>query len=373
MFFLFYFLLSAEVSCSFISRVGVIAMYFHGDILSVALFALYFSIVHGYSINSTISTYAGYTISNFDKRGDGDVAAAATISVPFGIYADSFDNIFITESQYIRRISGSMGTISTYAGGGDNSLSNDILASQVLIVLPYGIAGDTASNIYYADSSQCCVRKISAGTLRVNTVVGECGTTGPSSSSASSGLSARLSQPRGLFYYSPNNVLYIVDSANHVVLAYYVKTDVAIVVAGLVGSSGYNGEGAATSYSLSRPSDVFVDSAQNLYITDSENFRVRFVQNSTRTMSTVAGNGAAGSAGNGGPVSSAPIQNPSSVCLDASGDMFVFSVVPNQVRVVSNGVINTPVASSSQVRYPCPHFSKQQITILYYVFVFFSA
>ncbi|RYH29062.1 hypothetical protein EON65_09860 [archaeon] len=304
--------------------------------------------MYAFSSDYFISTYAGYTVNNYDKRGDGDIAQAATISMPYGIHVDEFNNIFLTESQFIRRIDGSTKLISTYAGGGDDSTTNDIFATAAYLPFPYGVAGDTAGNIYYADSTLSCVRKISAGICRVSTVVGECGTSGVSSN-ANSGLAIRLLQPRGLFYYSPDNVMYIADSSNHVVLAFYVNSNRVVVVAGLVGLGGYSSDGIATSETLWRPSDVFVDSLQNLYIADTDNQRVRFVSNSTKVMSTVAGTGSFGSTGDGAAATSATIFSPSSVCLDASGNMLIFSIVDNQVRVVSNGIITTPVGSASQV------------------------
>lgn len=113
--------------------------------------------------------------------------------------------------------------------------------------------------------------------------------------------------------------------------------------AGTGGSQGYTGDGAAaTSAKLGNPSCVALDSAGNVYITDLNQHVVRRV-NSAGTISTFAGTGVAGYAGDGGPATAAQINAPGGCALDSAGNLFIADSGNNVIRKVtaSTGVIST--------------------------------
>jgi sugar lactone lactonase YvrE len=87
---------------------------------------------------------------------------------------------------------------------------------------------------------------------------------------------------------------------------------------------------------------VAVDSSGNLYIADAGNNRVREVSNGVIT--TVAGNGMAGFSGDGGPATSAELNDPTSVAVDSMGNLYIADHLNNRVREVSNGIITTVAA-----------------------------
>ena len=88
------------------------------------------------------------------------------------------------------------------------------------------------------------------------------------------------------------------------------------------GTAAYGGDGGpATSAWLSYPEGVAVDAAGDLFIADTDNNRVREVSHATGTITTVAGNGTSGYAGDGGPAASGEIDTPASVAVDASGSV----------------------------------------------------
>jgi RHS repeat-associated protein len=110
------------------------------------------------------------------------------------------------------------------------------------------------------------------------------------------------------------------------------------------GTQGYSGDGgAATSAELNYPSRVAVDAAGNIYIADWHNYRVRKVTASTGDISTVAGNGTGGYSGDGGPATSAELYFPYGVAVDASGDIYIADLGNNRIRkvTVSTGDIST--------------------------------
>ncbi len=106
----------------------------------------------------------------------------------------------------------------------------------------------------------------------------------------------------------------------------------------------YRGDGvAATSASVFLPTGLAVDGAGNLFLSDSSNNRVRRVDAATGSISTVAGNGTAGSSGDGGAASAAELNNPSGLVLDGAGDLYIADSGNNVVRRVDavSGLIST--------------------------------
>jgi uncharacterized protein (TIGR03437 family) len=106
------------------------------------------------------------------------------------------------------------------------------------------------------------------------------------------------------------------------------------------GTIGYSGDnGPATSAQLNQPWGVAVDAAGNVYIADTVNNRIRKVANGV--ISTVAGNGTLGYSGDDGPATSAQLSWPAGVAVDSAGNLYVADQNNNRIRKVSNGVITT--------------------------------
>ena len=102
-------------------------------------------------------------------------------------------------------------------------------------------------------------------------------------------------------------------------------------------SNGFSGDnGPAVNAQLYGPTGLAVDPAGNLYIADTNNRRIRKVSNGIIT--TVAGNGATGAAGDGGPATSAALPYPYALAIDAVGNLYI-SDASGVIRKVTNGVI----------------------------------
>jgi sugar lactone lactonase YvrE len=150
-------------------------------------------------------------------------------------------------------------------------------------------------------------------------------------------LSAPLGESRGVAIDALGNV-YSADSGNNIVVR--VSSRGALTVVAGNGSEGYSGDGGpATSASLDTPNGVSVDSAGNLYIADMSNSRIRKVSGGTIT--TVAGNGTHGFSGDGGPATSASLWNPSGVAVDSAGNLYIADTDNKRIRKVSGGMITT--------------------------------
>ena len=286
--------------------------------------------------NGVISTVAGSWMSGFS--GDNGPATSALLSAPMSVAVDSAGNLYIADhdNNRIRKVSG--GVITTVAGGG-SFLGDSGPATSALLSGASGVAVDSAGRIYIADTGNNRIRRVSNGVI--TTVAGNggfsfFGDNGPATS-------AQLYHPEGVAVDSGGS-LYIADSGNQLVRK--VSNGVITAVAGN-GTPGFSGDnGPAIDAQLSGPNGVAVDSAGNLYIADSGNFRIRKVSNGV--IATVAGGGSF--LGDTGPASSAWLWGPEGIAMDSADDFYIADAFNNRIREVSNGVI-TAVAGDSGFGY----------------------
>jgi trimeric autotransporter adhesin len=244
-------------------------------------------------------------------NGDGGLATGAELAGPLGVTVDAAGNVLIadTYNQRVRVIAEHTGTfygqamtaghIYTIAGAGAAGFSGDGgPATSADLNLPEGVAVDRAGNVVIDDYQNNRIRVVAEST---GTFYGRAMTAG----------------------------------------------DIYTVAGG--GSGGLGDGGPATSATLNLPSGVHVDSAGNLLIADTHNERLRVVAESTGTfygqamtagdIYTIAGNGTQGNSGDGGPASSAELNEPDRVILDANGNVVIAEFgsvgVGQQVRVVA--------------------------------------
>src|SRR5581483_3866797 len=212
-----------------------------------------------------------------------------------------------------------------------------------------GVAVDSQGVIYVSDLTYNRVRRIGTdGVIShyAGDVNGAQGSTGDQGTAAG----ARLRQPKGLAVDAADN-LYIADSGNHRIRKIDAVTKVITTVAGN-GSAGYSGDSAlATTLSLNNPSDVAVDSQNNFYIADTNNQRVRRVSKATGKIRTVAGKGVPGFEGDNGPATLAALSGPVALASDAAGDnIFVADSGNLRVRKLSTAAaVNHPPVITSAI------------------------
>jgi trimeric autotransporter adhesin len=160
--------------------------------------------------------------------------------------------------------------------------------------------------------------------------------------------SADFSSPDDIAIDASGNI-YIADAANNRIRLVTKSTGIISTVAG-TGSSGYSGDGGiATSAALNYPRGVTIDASGNIYIADTYNHRIRMVTKSTGIISTVAGNGSYGYSGDGGLATSALLYNPRGVAIDASGNIYIADTFNHRIRMVmlSTGIISTVAGTGS--------------------------
>ncbi|MFI9588329.1 RICIN domain-containing protein [Streptomyces sp. NPDC052236] len=221
--------------------------------------------------------------------------------------------------------------ISTVAGTGAEGFKGDNEpAVTAQLNRPYGIAVDSTGTLYFSDFYNHRVRKIS--TVAGTGAAGFSGDNGPA-------VSAQLNYPRAVAVDSAGSV-YITDTNNHRVRK--ITTDGKISTVAGAGTAGFSGDdGPATAARLHTPLGVAVDSTGVLHITDHGNHRIRKITTDGK-ISTVAGTGAGGFAGDGGPALSAQLNGPHTVAVDGAGDLYIADYSNHRVRkVTADGKIST--------------------------------
>jgi sugar lactone lactonase YvrE len=176
----------------------------------------------------------------------------------------------------------------------------------------------------------------------VQTIAG----TGAEGLSGDSGpaTSAKIASPTAIVSDAAGN-LYFADRDNHSVR----KIDTAGNITTVAGSGieGFDGDGGpATSALLDTPGGVALDAAGNIFIADTKNHRIREVSNGVIT--TYAGTGTASFCGDGGPPTSACLFLPMGIAFDSSGELYIADSGNNRVRLVSGGIISTVAGTAFQ-------------------------
>jgi len=303
------------------------------------------------SPGGTISTVAGNGSNNLAGggfAGDGGPATSAELDAPEGVAVDASGNLYIADSQNyrIREVSGSSGIIATIAGVGDPGYSGDGgAATSAQMSSPSSIAADANGNVYFADRANARVRRISSGGGTISTAAG----TGTSGYSGDGGpaLDAQLDSPSAVAMGERN--IYIADTGNSRVRR--ISSGGTITTLAGNGTPGYSGDGGpAAGAQLNFPEAVAADSAGNVYISDTGNGRVRKIS-AGGVISSIAGDGSTGYSGDGGPATSAALNYPTGLALDAAGNLYIADSGNSRIRKVSTKGVITTVAGSRTLGY----------------------
>ena len=296
--------------------------------------ALLLTLITPWSVSSqtyTISTFAGCTVQvNIP-------GTSASLSAPQAVAVDSTGNVFFVEQNAVVRLDATTGILTLVAGNGTAGFSGDNgPATSACLSDPSGVVLDAAGDIFIADTANNRIREVINGVITTVAGSGYPGSAGGFSGDGGPATSAQLNNPYGAAVDSTGNI-YIADTNNNRVRK--VSNGVITTVAGN-GTAGFSGDGGpTTSAQLNYPLDVAVDFAGNVYIADSDNYRVREVTNGVIT--TVAGNGTAGFSGDNGPAISAELGLPEGISVDSAGRIYIADELNNRIRKVSNGAITT--------------------------------
>jgi hypothetical protein len=290
-----------------------------------------------------ISAFAGNGSAGYS--GDGGPATSASMYGPAACALDSAGNLYVADeaSNVIRKISALTGVITTVAGNGSGAgtsgggFSGDGgLATKAELNHPNGVIVDAAGNLFISDTGNQRVREVNASTSIISTIAGN-GTYGFPGSGGKA-ISTVMGNPEGLALDTDGN-LYIAEEGVCVVAKLNVSTGTIATVAGN-GSSCSEGPldtgdgGLATLAPLAGPRGVALDSAGDIFISDTSHSRVRKVTVATGIITAVVGT-TQGYSGDGGPSDHARLNNPIGLFFDVSGDLYIADSVNGAIRKVT--------------------------------------
>ncbi len=300
-------------------------------------------------VPSEISTIAGNGTSG--SSGDGGPGTSAELNTPFASALDGQGNLYIADSNNnkIRLWNHTTGVITTFAGTGvAGSSPNGSLAANTLMNGTRGLYVNQVGDVYYTDFGSSCVRKIDASTTQVSTVAGVCNSAG---FSGDGGLAtnALLNSPAAVVFDTTGN-MFIADLNNSCVRKVNASNGVISTIAGQCGLPGFSGDGgSATSALMNNEKYIALDKAGDLYIGDTLNNRIRKVDVISGIISTVAGTGAAAYGGDGGSPTLATLNQPAGIAFDGLGNLYIADQANNVLRFINQttGTISTLAGSGT--------------------------
>ena len=286
---------------------------------------------------ASIAIVAGNGQSTFDAADD--TALTARLTAPRGLTRDSAGNIYFADSknQAVRKIT-PQGALVTLAGNATILDSGDgALATAAELSGPVDVAfANSSGNLYILEQSGNRIRVITPNG-NINTYAGT-GNPGAPPSPTGQALSQPVNAPQGMAIDS-SGALYVADTGNNLIRKITTDGNVATVVG--TGAATYTGDGGpALAATVRNPTGVAVDTFGNIFIADTRNNVLREV-GADGIISTVAGNGTAGYNGDGSPATSFSMNQPAAVAIGPSCSVLVADVANQRIRQVFPAVAYT--------------------------------
>ena len=280
-----------------------------------------------------ISTFAGTGVAG--STGDGGPATSARINDPYGVVRGPGGAIWLCEhnGHRIRRIAAD-GTITTVVGTGQKGYAGDGgPATAATLNLPHEIRFDQAGNLFIADTGNNAVRRVDVRTGIITTIAG-----GPSrrgySGDGGPANAAALRGPHSI-QFDAAGTLFVCDVGNHVIRIVDLATGLITTFAG-TGKPGPTPDGSPIAGTpLNNPRSLDVDRDGNLWLVTREGNQVLKFDLKAGVIRHIAGTGASGFTGNGGPAKLASLSGPKGIALDTAGNAWLADTESHTVRMVS--------------------------------------
>jgi streptogramin lyase len=280
--------------------------------------------------NWTASTVAGTGVAG--SSGDGGPAATAQVHDPYGVIRGPDGALWFCEhaGHTIRRIAPD-GTITTIAGTGKKGHEGDNgPASQATLNLPHEIRFDRSGNLFIADTGNNAIRRIDAKTGIITTIAGGPKHRGYSGDDGPANAAA-FKGPHSL-QFSADGSLYICDVGNHVIRRIDPDTGVISTVAG-TGQPGLTPDGATIAGTpFNNPRSLDVDASGNLWLVTREGNQVFQLDLRASRIRLIAGTGKSGFTGNGGPALESTLSGPKGIALDHAGNAWLADTESHTIR-----------------------------------------
>ncbi|MFO0952331.1 MAG: hypothetical protein U0835_14505 [Isosphaeraceae bacterium] len=280
-----------------------------------------------------ITTVAGSREKGFS--GDGGPATSARMDEPYGVVIDRSGHMYIADrlNRRVRRVDGATGVMTTVAGDGSKTYSGDGgPAVKAGLVEPNGVALDPEERrLFIADVADHRIRVVELASGTISTFAG----TGKGRHEGDGGpASAAAIFGARAVDVGADGTVYILERQGNTLRAVDPRTGVIRTVAG-TGAKGNSGDGGpASAATFNGPKELAVDRGGNVFIVDTENHTIRRVDGKTGVITTVAGNGTRGGSGDGGPATSAQLSRPHGVVVGPTGHIFIGDTENHRIREV---------------------------------------
>jgi uncharacterized protein (TIGR03437 family) len=302
-----------------------------------------------YKIDPTgVTTIVAGTYQKGGFLGDGGLATSAMLNNPSGVAPAPDGTLYIADytNQRIRKVA-TNGTITTFAGTGTAGFTGDGgQAASAELHGPIDPVVDSGGNLWFIDYFNLRIRKITPAGI-INTIAGFGTTTysGDGGSVLQAGIwpgSIALG-PNGNYYFTDEGEP---DTGGSCRVRMVNSSGTVTTVAGTANCGETGDGGAATAAELNYPDGVTIDSSGNLYIAEYNGARIRKVSPGG-TITTYAGTGVGGFSGDGGPAIQATFNGPRGMAVDSANNIYIADQNNHRIRKISgapaiatNGVVN---------------------------------
>ena len=291
--------------------------------------------------SGVVSTLAGNVVGGF---ADGS-ATVARFTYPYGVAVDTAGNVYVADKQNgrIRKVT-SAGVVSSIAGNSQQSWVDGV-GSNASFYFPSKLALDTDGNLIVTDWYNHKIRKVTLSGV-VTTLAGN---VRGFADGVSTGSIPSFFFPSGIAIDTSGNII-VADQQNHRIRK-VTPNGVVTTIAGSGAASFINGTGSSATFNV--PYGVAVDNSGNIFVADNYNHSIRKIT-ADGVVTTLAGGGSTtpgigGGAFLNGTGTSASFSGPSGVIVDTNGNLFVADTVNNRIRkiVISTGIVTTLAGSGS--------------------------
>ncbi len=324
-----------------------IVTFFNCSVLPLAI-TLFMCLNVGKASSQLIGTVAGN--GGASASGNGSLATCAGVPAPSGVIVDANGNMFIVSPNSIRKVNALDGNITTLAGFTNAGFSGDGGPStSAMLDYPRSVCLDISGNIYIGELNGHRIRKIDALTGIISTIAGT-GTAGYSGDGGPA-TAAMIRSPYDIKADHKGN-LYVADYQNARIRKINLSTGIITTVAG-TGATIHSGDGGlAINAGLAQPSSVCIDASDNIFFSEvspTVSTRIRKISGVTGVVTTIAGSDVYGSSGDGGPATLATLMRPLGLCADASGNIYFSDYDASRIRKinVATGLITTMAGNGS--------------------------
>ena len=290
-----------------------------------------------------IATVIAGSGANEAGYADNQPALQSRLSLVTGLALASGGDLFLSEGGRILRLHGTPSILTAVTGGGINFGDGPALSVNAAAQT---IVMEKTGNLLFL--SNATIRRLDFTSGTITTLAGRFNVN-ESTGDGGPATQALLAIPTDLALDSAGNI-FVVENYGNRVRRIDATTGIITTVAG-TGAFGFSGDGGpATAAILNSPEGICFDSRDNLYIADSRGTRIREVSAATGTIATIAGTGVSLTSGDGGPFSQASFTNAFKLLMDSGDNLYISD--QSRVRRVSaaSGAITT-VAGTAKPGY----------------------